>query len=511
MRKFLIMYGNEKDLEQVLKVARTIGLINNTREYGEYGNIDSYGYIYSTPTDKIFGPNKYRTIEKMLVDPTIAAILFAYDMTIRRTTWTTIPAATDNPKAQQYVEFYESILDDMSETFDNFTSQVLTFLAYGWSIFEKVLKIRRGPNQKKGEYRSKYNDGLYGIRKLGFRPQKTIERWEIDKNGNVLGVWQRTQTSPIFIPIEKLLIFRATGKGAPEGESPLAGAVEPWHYVKMVDKAEAYGIERELSGLPVLTVPMAVMEAAKEGNPDAVATMSEMKRIISQLRLNKMGGVILPSDSFPNFDQSPSSLPQFGLHLLSSGGQRSIDTSKVAERHRINIARVVLADFLMLGTGSKTGSQSLGNVRQDLFLMSADGFNEIIGDVFFKEIITPLGLLNGFDTDYLPKYQASPTKALTLDDIVKALAMYTSAGGTILPDERIDEWVKAKVNLPMGKSEEREEMEEQDERDFVRRTLNNNEEERDNSIGGDKRLKPGSQPANGTGIPFSPTMGVKDE
>jgi intein/homing endonuclease len=115
-----------------------------------------------------------------------------------------------------------------SESWDDFISEVLSMLTYGFSYHEIVYKRRIGPWEKNPSRHSKYDDGLYGWRKIPVRSQETLLRWVFDEKGGIRGFVQLAPPlyKTVFIPIEKSLLFR-TGvhKGNPEGKAEDVGNI----------------------------------------------------------------------------------------------------------------------------------------------------------------------------------------------------------------------------------------------------------------------------------------------
>jgi hypothetical protein len=104
-------------------------------------------------------------------DATVGALLFAVKMLARGVEWTVEEGA--DPAA---AEFVEECMDDISGTWEDFISEVMTMLQYGWELSEIVYKKRQGPEPRgKGPDgrplpTSKFNDGKIGWRKLPMRP-----------------------------------------------------------------------------------------------------------------------------------------------------------------------------------------------------------------------------------------------------------------------------------------------------------------------------------------------------
>jgi hypothetical protein len=154
-------------------------------------------------------------------DPVVGAILFTVDMLMRQVEWRLDPV-DESVEAYEVAEFVESCLSDMSSSWAETLSSVLSFLPFGWSYHELVYKVRRGPDQKDVKLRSKYDDGRIGWRKIAVRSQDTLYKWEFDDDGGTKGMWQQSPPTYelVFIPIEKALLFRTQAhKGNPEGRA----------------------------------------------------------------------------------------------------------------------------------------------------------------------------------------------------------------------------------------------------------------------------------------------------
>ena len=422
------------------------------KEIGASGTFDYDGIVRDTIMPELSGANGRRIYARMRADATVSAIVFAIEMMLRRSKWGCAPCDSSNSKAVQYAEFFESLRDDMSITWENFISNVLSMLTYGWSFFEIVAKRRMGYD---AEVSSKHSDGLWGLRKLAFRPQDTLDKWELDENGNVTAMVQQIYCGPgagvKIIPMEKGLLFRAGfWNDSPEGMSPLRGAYEPWKLLQGINRAEAYGIERELNGLPVVRMPADILQAAENGDSDAASVVAYYKQIVRDLRLNRQAGVIIPSDYYQNADGTLTAQKQYELTLLASNGTRSINVQSAAERHQVSIARCVLADFLMLGTTSRSGSQALGESRFQFFANALDGWNDSIAEVLNRFLIPKIARMNGFDMELLPRYQTESVNPIDVEKLVTCIEKYVRAGGTLLPDPGVDESVRAELGLPIA-------------------------------------------------------------
>src|SRR3990172_8968070 len=109
-------------------------------------------------------------------DALIGAILFAIEMVLRRVEWDVEPARSVDgiatPEDIERADFLNTCVKDMSTTWEELVSDVLTMLPFGHSYFEIVYKQRESPSvEAPAEKRTKYADGKIGWRKIVMVPQ----------------------------------------------------------------------------------------------------------------------------------------------------------------------------------------------------------------------------------------------------------------------------------------------------------------------------------------------------
>lgn len=307
------------------------------------------GFIDEEFMHRLRGRNAIRIYREMIDNsPIVASALNAIKMLIRQVEWRIEPA-NESSGALAEAEDTESALEDMSHTFQDFISEALSMIWAGYAPFEIIYKIRRGPDQANGSMRSKFDDGKFGWRKVEIRAQETIDRWVFDDEGGIDGMVQYSvygaqAKGPVFIPIDKILLFRIeTFKGNPEGKSLLRPAVLPYWYIKRTQEFEAIGIERNLAGLPIMEVPPELL--ITNASPEAVATRAAMEKFVTQVRMDERWGGLVPSEVKP--DGSPSG---FKFKLMQGSGRKIVDTDVIVKRYRNDMLRLIGAQFLTLGT-----------------------------------------------------------------------------------------------------------------------------------------------------------------
>ena len=417
----------------------------NFAEIGVTGLSSFSGQIQEDFLRELRGVEGYKRYNEMrLNSPVIGGMLLAIEQSIRRISWS---FASDLGVEDERLEFLKNSLENMSLSWNDHIIEALTMLPFGFSLFEIVYK--------------RNENGRIVWRKLAIRGQDTIWQWLLDDAGGLQGVKQQLTTTYEIkeIPIEKLLLYRArVERNNPEGRSILRTAWIPYYFAKHIQQIEAIGIERDLAGLPVMTLP--------DGADTSDTTTSDLgiaKKIVRNIRNDEQAGVVKP----------------FGweLELLSTGGSRQFDTSEIVKRYESRILMSALAQFLILGQ-DKVGTQALSTDMTDFFTMAVNATADIISETFTKYAIPRLLALNGYDT-----------KGITLEhtpagdtDTNAVATLFSSVGAHITLDADDENRLRKLLGLRERDIEElqaerdlKEQRKEETRQAFVNRTNDNDD------------------------------------
>lgn len=416
------------------------------RELGQTGLRQYSGYVQDEPLPSLQGLRGVKVWREMTdSDPIVGALLFIIKQQIRKIDITVEPAdlPEGHPKgaeAQKAVDWVKGVLDDMATPMVDVKAEAATMLEYGFAPMEFVLKYRHG---RQGKRRSKFDDGMLGIHKISLRAQETIDRWEISDNGDINGLQQTPPNGhQRFIPIEKLLLFRTTSiKNNPEGRSILRNAYRPWLMKKMIERVEGIGIERDVAGLPVVRLPMNLIQAKFNGNPEATALYNSYVKLATNVRRDTKEGVILPSD----FDEAGHGR-LYDFELMSSPSKRATDTNGPINRYTQEIAQSALVDFVLMGHGIR-GTQTLATTKVDVFLDSIQGYMDNMASTL-QRLIEVLWEVNALDDEITPRLQADNTRQVDPERLAQLIQSLTAAGLPIFPDPITEDWVRKRVGLP---------------------------------------------------------------
>lgn len=414
---------------------RKVIRVNNFLEYGRTGQKKSNGQFYEEFEEELKGRRAIEVYREMAVnDEIIVAFLYCIKTLIRQATFYIEPGGK-TAMDKKAATFIEEALADITPGWTQTLNEILSFLTYGWSIFEICYKRRNGKT-KDVCTSSNYSDGLIGWSKFAIRAQDTLYAWEYDPEHDDLIAFSQV-APPDYeirtIPIEKCLHFRIDGeKENPEGRSVLRGAYKPYYFKSKFQVMEGIGIERDLQGLPIL-IPDEDTDIFGD-DEDSALRLQYAQNLVSSIRRDAIEGVVLP--------------PGWELKTLQ-GGTNNTDVQKAIERYDKRIAGTVMADFIILGQEGH-GSYALAENKTDTFFLAISSYLDLICEVFNAQAIPKLINLNGQKfgtlTDY-PKMKHSDIDTKDLSEIADYVVKLVSAGA-LTPDETLQRYLRQEADLP---------------------------------------------------------------
>lgn len=432
-----------------------------------YGGISR---VYEEFLKELQGPQGMRLYREAIDnDPIIGAILFAIQFLCRgvsfRMDMPVVRAGMDARRAEQVTHRVKGALfDDMDTSWPDLLSDILTMTAYGWAFHEVTYKKCQGSgtgesllppdlSQIRGQgaepqkfVPSKFDDGFIGWKSWGLRAQDTLFMWEWDTDSRAVVMQQ--QAPPDYkirrIPLAKGLLFRTQlAKNNPEGRSILRNAMTSYLLKKNLQVVEAIGIERDLAGYPVIST---VMPDTTKGvvppdlwnpnDPAMVNLLSQTQRLVKAVRRDEQEGMVLPW--------------WLKFELLTSGGSRSFDTTKIITRYDKNITLSVLADFVMLGHES-VGSKALASTKSQMFTTALDALLDNVCAIINRFAIPQLLKLNGIPLEYCPHLEHSDPESIPLESLGRYIQALSSAGMPLFPNGELEESLLRMAKLPTNK------------------------------------------------------------
>lgn len=400
-------------------------------ELGTTGLMQSGGRIYEEFLDKLRGLQAVRAYREMSENDAIVGAMLTMIETLLRGATHDVEPGNNTPEAKGAADWLRTVPGDMSHSWASFISEWMATPIYGFAPFEIVLKLRNGSQRTPGES-SRYTDGKIGVRKLAIRHPDTIDRWLFDDHMGVQGLVQRSPDAhyrPVTIPIEKLLMFRARSrKGNPEGTSLLRSAYISYFRKKRIEDIEAIGVERDLGGIPMVYAPAQWFRG--DASAEDKAALSEMKKIVRNVRNDQQAGLVMPSV----FD-TDSQQRLLSFELVTTGGRRLFDTSVIIERLSRHIAMTLLQDVILIGH-EQVGSFALASSKTNLAALVLGSFLDDIDETLNRHLVPRLMRLNGFPTDErMPRFTHGDIETRDLAELGAFFQALAGAGMPLFPSE----------------------------------------------------------------------------
>ena len=221
----------------------------------------------------------------------------------------------------------------------------------------------------------------------------------------------------------------------------LRGSYRSWYYKKRLEEFESVGVERDLAGLPMVSVPSEYLRA-KPGT-DQFKMVEAMKRMVRSIRRNEQEGLVFPTA----YDQE-SHNPLFKFELLTSGGSRSFNTNELIQRYEQRQLMTVLADFIMVGHQGSTGTYNLHVDKTGIFREALNAIAISIAEVFNRHAIPRLFAANGWKPSSLPTIQPGNVDAPDLAQLTQFLSGTANLGFNWGPDADMERYLRHAAGLP---------------------------------------------------------------
>jgi hypothetical protein len=422
--------------------AQILGADVLVSELGVTGLRHRGGDIQEEIVKELQGDKRHKIYAQMANnDAVLGSSLETLKLTSRSAIWE-IEAANDSPEAKEAAEFVRGALfEDMSHTFNSFLMEALSMFEHGFSWFEVVYKQRNGTNIEEPGKGSSFSDGRWGWRKFAIRAQDTVLKWFFDDNGGIRGMQQRDpngKKGAPFIPIAKSLLFRTTEhKGNPQGKSILRNAYRSWYYKTHIEELQAIGIERDLAGIPVASVPARLLNP--NASPEDKTALAAIKELVTNIRRNEQEGIVYPLV----YDQQGREL--YKLELMTSGGSRQFDTREIIKQHNIEMALALLTDFVLIGH-ERVGTFALSASKLHSMSLVVDSYLDGFTDVFNRHELPRLWFINNLSPDIMPQLIHSEVTPSDLNEVGTLILKMAQSGMTVAD---LNNEIRRRAKLPI--------------------------------------------------------------
>lgn len=386
-------------------------------------SIYDYDYFLFGEDKDLKFPYSVKTYQEMKKDAILAAALTAVK-TIAVRVPRFIEPYNETPMHKNRAEFVEQCLgiskdnNDMTHSFDDFLREALSFDTYGFSVHEKVYRLRRN------KYGSKFDDGKVGIKRLPIRPQETIERFDYDDEGREMtGVVQRQSLNrtkalksnkklvkfngEIVIPRDRVLHFTNGGDGNAEGVSPLSFVHKTWRDYQRYKDLEGIAASKNLNGLPVIWMPSEYM--TDDPSDPLGKVFTELRDGVSKIAIGEQSSLVLPSD---REDMTGQGGKLFDFTLMSSSSSNITAITAIIERLKKEMLLCLFASEIQDGIDSTKTSM--------LNMLVENRIKEIF-TVLNNDLIPELFRMNGWDETQTPRIRYGKLREIPFEAFAKAM------------------------------------------------------------------------------------------
>lgn len=411
-------------------------------EMGVPGTAVQMGYVVEGEKDpRLTGSAKYREYGDLVANLAIVAtgVRFFLQM-IGKSGWRIEPA-DQSAQATKLAELTKDILHSMRTPWHRVVKRAAMYRFYGFSIQEWT-SVRR-------------DDGVVGLLDIAPRPQLTIEKWDVDQHGVVLGVVQRNPTTAvdIYLPRAKLVyLCDDTLNDSPEGLGLFRHMAPLGRKLQELELLESWGFESDLRGMPVLRAPLAVLDRLVQEKQITAAKAEELiaplKEFLRKHRKNPQLGLLLDSNIYRSEGEQrqPSAVNMWQVDVVRHEGGPQKEIDQTIERKVREMAMLMGIEHLLLGSSDR-GSYALSADKSTNFGVIIDSVLLELREQFKKDILTPLWAMNGWDPALMPILKTESMQYRDIQAVVGVLEGLAKAGAPLMPNDPAINELRAQAGL----------------------------------------------------------------
>lgn len=421
---------------------------------GDELSVDNTGYVLGQERSyRLRGRQRYVTYAELLNNTVIAAAGVRYFLNlVANAEWTFKPAEDSDgevlPGAQEAADFVREQLTGMESSWAKVVRRAARYRFHGFSWQEWTAR--------------KLDDGRIGYKDVEPRPCSSIERWDVDEGGSVMGVVQTiTGRADAYLARGKALyLVDDVLEDRPDGTGLLRHVVRSAERLKGFEELEELAFETDLRGIPIGRAPLGEMRAAHAKGPEAAGYLSveqiararqAVDNFVKNRLLNKSKGAVFDSETYkgknPDGAESPSSVRKWDVELLKGDAGGQTEVRKAIHDTNMDIARLLGIEHLMLGSDG-TGSLALiGGKLSSFFLLVSSTLGEI-AEAADRDLVAPLCSLNGIPEELRPKAVPAEIDVNDVEAVAQVLASLATAGAPLMPNDPAVDAVRSRVGLP---------------------------------------------------------------
>ena len=413
-----------------------------TETVGTSGTVILSGFIVSNEKNTKVNEDRYQTYSDLLVNVDIIGASVRYYLNLGSKAEWTVEPADDSDAAQEVADFVDEVINDMRTPWYRVVRRSLMHRYYGFSIQEWTAKRRE--------------DGRIGLLDIEARPQHTIERWDTDPGGHVEGMVQRAPTTgeELYLPRAKVIyVVDDSLADSPEGLGLFRHMAETAARLQRYQVLEKFGFENDLRGIPKGRAPYAHLRDAVKANrlteAERATILAPLEGFIKKHLTNPELGIAIDSEVWRGRgeDATPSSTPLWDLELLTGGTTGIAAVGNAIERLQRELARLAGTEGLLLG-GDKVGSLALSRDKTQNFALVVDSALTELREVYDKDVIGTIMLLNGIPDDLWPVFKVEQIQYRDVEQISGVLVDLGQAGAPLLPGDPAINVLRSLLGLP---------------------------------------------------------------
>lgn len=390
-----------------------------------------------------------------------------------------IEPASDDPDNQERAAFIEHILfNDIGypdgskrKSFGEFISEALTFVEFGFSVFEIVHKQVKG-HPTWGDY--------LGLKDIGFRHQRSILEWVLRENGSIDYIRQLVNgdlMTDAAIPGQHLLVFSNDREGDNyEGISMLRPCYGAYFRKNIYRKLQAVGIERAAKGVPIGKMPIEAL-----GRDDWETQRGRFQALIDKLSAHEKNGIV----TGPGYEITELKITHDSEKVQS-----------VINSENVEMSKSFLANFMELGLESNGGSYALGSDLSDIFLSGIEFLGQMLEEQVNSRLIVPLINAKFGPQEFYPKLKFSGINDKAGKETAEVLTALNGAG-LLQASDQVKAHIHQLYSLPAFDPEIEDELQEKKRQSLVPPPDPNTPDKDDEAPGSGKAKKKLSDPCCG--------------
>lgn len=373
---------------------------------------------------------RYKTYSEILANTSIVAAGTRYFLNlVGKAAWKFVPSEADTDS--KFADLAEEYLtSDPATPWHRIVRRAAMYRFYGFSIQEWTAKRR--------------DDGQFTMADVAPRAQLTIERWDMNDDGSVLGVIQRSPQTmrDLYIPRDKVMyIVDDTLSDSPEGLGLFRHLVEPAQRLKRYEQLEGFGYEGDLRGIPIGRGPFSKLQELVEAGDLSVTQRTAIEKPLRDFIKNHTKtaklGLLFDSVTYETKDEAgrASNAKQWDVDLLKAGATSFADNAKAIERLNRELARILGVEQLLLGESG--GSFALAKSKTNSFFLLVDGTLVDVTSGIKNDLIGSLWRLNGWPDEMKPTPKPEAVRFRDVEQIAAALRDMATAGAILAPDDPV--------------------------------------------------------------------------